>query len=163
MTYVPRPGDFGLAPGGGAAMWAVRLGTFSRYGHAVIAEELTQNSRVQVIEPMPTGCRRRVAEPGEFVWSGLDMHAEQAASIVHYAQKCLGLPYDWPAIAGFVVRFWGAKLRGKSGDHADDKLICSEMVVWAYRQAGIDLCPGKAPGDCSPGDLDQWLDDRRRA
>jgi uncharacterized protein YycO len=152
-----------LAKGGGALMTVVRLGTFSRYGHACICQGVDAGGRAWVIEPMPHGCRRRLAEVGEFVWSDVDLTATQAEQIVEYAQTTIGIGYDWRAIAGFVGRFWGAKIRGKSDDHADDRLICSELVVWAYRGAGVDLCPGKAPGDVSPGDLDQWLDDRRRA
>jgi uncharacterized protein YycO len=144
-------------------MALVRLGTFSRFGHACIAEAVGVDGRVAVIEPMPSGCRRRVARLGEFVWSDLDLSDAQRVGVVKYAVTTIGLPYDWRSIAGFLWRFWGARVRGRSDDHADDKLICSELVVWAYRQVGIDLAPGKAPGDVSPGDLDAYLDDRRRA
>jgi uncharacterized protein YycO len=163
MAFVVRPGDFGLAAGGGAIMRAVRLGTMSRFGHACIAEAVGEDGHVGVIEPMPTGCRRRTAHAGEFVWSDVELSADQRATIVHYAAETVGLPYDWVAITGFLLRFWGGKLHLPSGDHPDQKLICSELVVWAYRQAGVDLAPGRAPGDVSPGDLDAWLDDRRRS
>ncbi len=159
----PTPGSFGLAKGGGWPMRIVRLGTFSRFGHACICEAVDAAGRAWIIEPMPTGCRVRLAEPGEFVWSDIPLTENQAQAIVTYARECVGLPYDWRSIAGFVLRFWGAKVRGRSDDHADDRLLCSEMVVWAYRRAGIDLAPGKAPGDVSPGDLDEFLDNRRRA
>lgn len=157
-----QPGDFGLAAGGGLSMWWVRLGTFSRYGHACIAEQVYADGRVVVIEPMPKGCRRRIAHAREFVWSDVELSDKQRSDVVAYAQTTLGLPYDWLAITAFLARFWGAKITGRSDDKADDRLICSELVVWAYRGAGVDLCPGKAPGACSPGDLDQFLDDRRR-
>jgi uncharacterized protein YycO len=163
VTYQPQRGDFGLTAGGGWPMRFVRLGTFSRYGHACIADEVHGDGTVTVIEPMPAGCRRRVARHAEFVWSDVDLSLVQRDQIVSYAETTLGLPYDWPAIFGFLLRFWRARLRGRSDDHPDQKLMCSELVVWAYRRAGVDLAPGKAPGDVSPGDLDQWLDNRRRA
>jgi hypothetical protein len=125
----PRAGDFGLAKGGGALMAVVRLGTFSRYGHASICEAVDAGGRAWVIEPMPTGCRRRLANVGEFVWSDVDLTAAQAEQVVEYARSTIGLGYDWPAILGFVARFWGAKARGRSDDHADDKLICSETAA----------------------------------
>lgn len=159
---VPRPGDFGLARGQGAAMFAVRLGTFSRYGHACIVEAVGDGGEIFIIEPMPDGCRRRSARPNEFVWSDVTLSTGQRETIVAYAQTTIGLPYDWAAIAGFVARFWFHKFTGRSDDHADRRLICSELVVWAYREAGVAIMTGKAPGDVSPGDLDQWLDDRRR-
>jgi uncharacterized protein YycO len=163
VPFVPRKGDFGLAAGGGAIMRVVRLGTFSRFGHACIAEDVADPAAIVVIEPMPTGCRRRTAHPREFVWSALDLTDEQRDTIVRYATTTVGLPYDWVSIAGFLLRFWGGKLRLPSSDHPDRKLICSELVVWAYREAGVDLAPGRPPGDVSPGDLDQFLDDQRRA
>lgn len=145
-------------------MRVVRMGTMSRYGHAAICEAVHVDGRVQVIEPMPSGCRRRAAHPAEFVWSDVPLTRQQRDTVVAYARSCIGLPYDWRAIAGFLARFWGVRLRLlPSADHPDRKLMCSEMVVWAWRAAGVDLAPGRAPGDCSPGDLDAWLDERRRA
>lgn len=159
MTVItPRPGDFGIKPGGGLAMWLVRLGTFSRYGHACIVESINPVPGphvVTVIEALPSGVTRSYVEPSEFRWStgGPIVPTEgQRQLIVAVALDCLGRGYDWPSIAGFVVRFFGAKF-GYSPDHPDNRLFCSELVVWAYREAGVDLFPGKAPGDVSPGDL----------
>lgn len=163
FRYVPSKADFGLASGGGLAMKVVRFGTFSRYGHAAIVEQVHPSGLVQIIEPMPQGCRRRTANPNEFCWSDVPLTPHQRDLIAAYAAECVGLPYDWLAIAAFLARFWGAKITGRSDDKADRRLICSELVVWAYRRSGVELCPGKAPGAVSPGDLDQWLDDRRRS
>lgn len=164
MPIVPQAGDFGITAGGGAPMWAVRLGTMSRYGHACICSGVGDDG-LRIIEPMPGGCRRRVARAGEFVWSDVDLDPAQRAAIIDYAATTVGIPYDWPAIAGFVARFWGAKVGIRGGDRpaSGKHLMCSEMVVRAYRAAGVDMAPGKPAGSVSPGDLDQWLDDRRRA
>lgn len=160
--FLPQPGDFGLARGSGLAMAVVRFGTLSRYGHACVCE-YTKDGRIGIIEPMPTGCRQRVATPDEFVWSTVALTEEQRVRIVRYCIECIGIPYDWPAIAAFIPRVWGARITGRSDDHADDKLMCSEMVVWAFRRAGKDLARGRAPGDVSPGMLRQFLDDQTRA
>lgn len=160
-TQLPQPGDFGIKPGGGLAMWLIRLGTFSRYGHACIVDAVNSAAGltvVTIIEAMPTGVVRRPAHVSEFRWStgGPVVPTEgQRHQIRAAAQDCLGRGYDWPSIAGFLVRFFGAKF-GYSPDHPDRKLICSELVVWTYKKAGIDLFPGKAPGDISPGDLSQF-------
>jgi hypothetical protein len=177
MSFVPSPGDFGVAKGGGAIMAFVRLGTFSRYGHACVAESVHQSGQITVIEPMPSGCRRRVARPGEFVWSDIPLSDEQRAEVVAYAAGCLGAGYDWPAIRGFVLRWWAHRLtpwrrprhaspagRGaRATDPEAGTLICSELPVLAYRRVGVDMAPGKPAGAVSPGDLRQWLDDQRRA
>jgi hypothetical protein len=159
----PEPGDYGLAPGGSWPMWLVRLGTFSRYGHAAICESVEVNQVspyepdiITIIEPMPGGCRRRAARPDEFTWSDLTLSDTQREQIVTAARRTIGLPYDWWAIACFVGRVWRSRLlRVNPARPGDDKLICSELVAWAYRQASppVDLAPGKSPGDVSPGDL----------
>jgi hypothetical protein len=85
--------------------------------------------------------------------------ADQRLVIATLARQCIGLPYDWWDIVKFVLRFFGAKIRGKSSDHADNRLICSEVVCWAYREAGHEVARKStiAPGDCSPGDLMQHI------
>lgn len=169
--FVLTKGAFGLAKGSGAAMTAVRLGTFSRYGHAAICESVHPSGGIVIIEPMPAGCRRRTARPGEFVWSDVPLTGEQQADIVAYAGAHIGTPYDWPAIAGFVRRWWAARLRPgrhrlrallERDDPGAETLICSELVVRAWRRAGVDVCPGVPADAVSPGDLRQWLDDRTR-
>lgn len=172
MPFTPQRGDFGLAKGGGAIMAAVRLGTFSRYGHACICETVHPSGAVVIIEPMPSGCRRRTARPGEFVWSDVDLDDEQRVEVVAYSAAAFGLPYDWPAIAGFIRRWWAHRLmpwrrRAALGLAAvgelPARLICSELPVLAYRRVGVDMAPGKPADAVSPGDLRQWLDDQRRA
>jgi hypothetical protein len=164
VTFTPKAGDVGLAPGGGWPMRLVRMGTMSRYGHACVAESVGVDGAVGVIEPMPHGCRRRVARAGEFVWSDVALTDEERATVVGYAETTLGMPYDLRAIAGFLTRFWLSKLRVPTSDEAHPRtMMCSALAVRAYRLVHIDINPGKAARATSPGDIDQWLDDRRRA
>lgn len=159
MVAVPKLGDFGLVPGRSAVMWLTRLGTFSRYGHAaVVVETRPSRAEVDIMEAMPNGARRRTVDllaETDWVWSRCTLSDEQRAEIVAAALACTGYPYDWPSIFGFIVRFWGSKFTGQPADHADRKVICSELVCWAYRAAGHELGPkpGLPPGDVSPGDL----------
>jgi len=154
---MPEIGDFGLSKGGGIQMWFVRLGTFSRYGHAALVLEVNGNE-VTVIEAMPGGVRTRVAHPGEFEWSCLELTHEQRQAIVTLALTALGRGYDWPSIFKFLPRFFGAKIKGGSSDHEDKLLFCSEYVTWVYRDAAHrNLKPGFAPDTISPGDLTRWL------
>lgn len=153
----PQLGDFGLTKGSGLAMFVIRHGTASRYGHAAVAIGDAFGEYVWIVEAMPEGARKRMAKVDEFVWSNLPLTADQREAVAVYALQTEGIPYDWKAIIGFVIRFWKAKWSTGSDDHADDRMICSELVAWAYREAGIDLAPGVAPGDVSPGDLADWL------
>jgi hypothetical protein len=156
---MPTPGDFGVKPGGGLAMWLVRLGTFSRYGHAAVVVGTWHGTDlpVKIVEATPKGVVERWCHASEFRWSdggptGIGLSDLQRHHITATATAYLGRGYDWPSIGGFLVRFFGAKF-GYSPDHPDSKLMCSELVVWAYKVAGIDLFPGTAPGDVSPGML----------
>jgi uncharacterized protein YycO len=153
---VPQLGDFGLQPGGGLVGWMVRLGTFSRYGHSAV---VVNTAPLEIVEAAGHGARRRGCRPDEFLWSRCPLTAEQRATVAAEAVACIGLPYDYGDIAGFVLRFFGAKIRGQSSDHADTRLICSELCVWAYRVAGHEIAPSPqiAPGDVSPGDLAQHI------
>lgn len=159
-TVVPRIGDFGLARGGGVTGWLVRLGTFSRYGHAAVVARIDPTrtgANVEIVEAARAGARRRWIDPdaGEFIWSRCPLTTEQRVRIALEADRCVSLPYDYRDIAAFVLRFFGAKIRGRSADHPDGRLICSELCVWTYRVAGHEIAPSPdvAPGDVSPGDL----------
>lgn len=154
----PRLGDFGLQAGAGWEMFLVRVGTLSRYGHACVAIGTPQDGAVQIVEAMPDGVRIRSSAVGEWTWGNVDLTDAQRVDIALTAAGEEGKAYDWGSIAGFVLRHFGMHLRGKrSRDHPDARLICSELVVWSYREAGVDLFPGAAPGDLSPGDLATYL------
>ena len=167
----PQKGDFGLTRGDSWAMTVTRFGTLSRYGHACVAvsdpwdepnsdQLLIRNDQklIRIVEAMPTGARVRVVRLDAFRWSNVILVQEQREVITGRALSCVGIPYDWPAILGFVAKVLGLKLHLlKSRDHPDAKMICSELVVWAYLAAGIDLGQGLAPGDVSPGDLAEYL------
>lgn len=147
----PQLGDYGLQSGGGWGGWLIRLGTFSRYGHAAV---IVSTDPLEIVEATPGGARRRPVTPDEFVWSHCPLTDAQRLRIAAEAVACIGYPYDFGDIAGFVARFFGAKVRGRSSDHADNRLICSELVAWCYRVAGHEVANSQvAPGDVSPGDL----------
>jgi hypothetical protein len=138
-------------------MAVVRLGTWSKFGHAAVCVRVDALGNPVVVEAMPNGARRRLAEPDEFLWSALPLTADERRTVVERAEDCLGLPYDWLAIAGFVLRYWWRKATTQSRDHPDRKVICSELVAWAYQPTRFDFTDGKAaPGDLSPGDLLYW-------
>ena len=150
-------------------MWLVRLGTFSRYGHAaeVVA---TRGARpdapraadeVLIVEAAPGGVRQRWCPPDEFRWSTggpLDVHLTPAVrtALVKRSYSVLNKGYDWPSLTRFVPRFFYSKFTGFTTDHPDARLFCSELVVWNRRAQGIDMFPGTAPRDVSPGMLQDF-------
>jgi len=156
-----RAGEFGLQRGTGWAMWCVRLGTRSRYGHACLAVtdavSVDGVEYLQIVEAMPEGVRTRRSRVDEWAWSHLDLTDEQRWAVAAGALTDVGKPYDWPSVAGFIIRRFWARFTGQSKDHPDDHLMCSEEVVWRHLvSSGLDMFPGRAPNTVSPGDLAQY-------
>jgi hypothetical protein len=183
MTQVtPRPGDFGLSRGGGLAMAVVRWGTGApvfkygrwfrrpaKYGHACVVVGGTRLNlpdgavEVDVVEATPAGTRRVWVPVDRFDWSTGGPLEPQLTDgrrdiIVRTAIGCIGRGYDWLAIAEFIPRWAWSKYRGHDQDHPDAKVICSELVAWTYRVAGVvGLHDGRAPGSIAPSDLAEFL------
>lgn len=161
-----QPGDYGVTPGGGWPMRLVRLWTghppFIRpawAGHAAIVEAVTPDV-LTLIEAAPggAGVRRRAvaASDPDWRWSNLALLPGQRAAIVAGAVEELGKRYDWPSVVEMGIRVRFARFKGRAADHPDDRLFCSELVAWLYRDRGhFDLFPGIAPGTVSPDALDR--------
>lgn len=182
MTH-PQPGDFGLRKGGGPAMAAVRwatgkprwsLSTFVRipakYGHAALVigfdEVASPDAPVQIIEAAPGGVRMQWVREDFFSWSTdgplrTQLSADARAVVVATAWSVLKSDYDWPSIMEFVPRFFYAKFTGHFASRPDEKLFCSELVVWAYRKAGVSFAPeipdAVASGAVAPQQLAAFL------
>lgn len=57
-------------------------------------------------------------------------HVDAPAAVLEIARSQLGRPYDWIGAVGIgLMRDW----------HRPDAWICSELVAWAFRQAGRPL------------------------
>lgn len=167
---LPLPGDWGIKPGRGLAMWIVRVGTFSRYGHAAEVVDVDPDAPlpVKVVEPMPGGVRVNWVRADEFRWSTggpLDavLTSEIRKHLVARSYAQIGKGYDWPSVLEFVPRAFGAKIRGQADEHPDMHLMCSELVVWNRRLEAIehgipelDMFPWIAPGSVPPGWLQDW-------
>jgi hypothetical protein len=168
---IPQRGDFGIKPGGGLAMRLVRWGTKSRYGHAAVVVDFNPAASpaapVQIVEAAPGGVRMQWVKVDAFRWSTggpLEEVLTEAArgKIVAGAWKAIRSDYDWPSVLEFIPRFVVANFKGYFADRPDDRLFCSEMVVWLYREAGITMFPSKwddreiAPGAVSPGMLEKF-------
>jgi uncharacterized protein YycO len=142
----------------GLAVAAIRLGTRSHWNHAaiVIAPGL-------LIEAQPGGVRRwPLARYDDYCWDRAQAEAltpAQADAISRYARSRLGAPYNWPAIAVFALTTLGMRI-GPLTRWADRRraVICSELVVLAYRAAGIDLAPGRPAAEVPPAALGLLVD-----
>lgn len=163
----PRPGDYGVTPGSGWPMLAVRMWTghppFLRpawAGHAAIVSRVVgpypgYGPDVWVIEATPDhGVRERQLRDDELArwrFSRCPLTGDQRDRIVAGARTVLGRPYDWPSVVEVGIRVLVARFKGRAAEHPDQRLFCSELVAWTWRDfGGVDLFPEIAPGTVEP-------------
>ena len=149
----PKPGDIGLVRGKGFAMWLVRLGTRSPYGHAFLV-----TGDGTIVEAQPRGARRTELHYRDVYWCTAlsdGLSDVQRSQIAVWAVAHVGTPYSWidDAEIGFVSLFGWAPKWMRRRLASDRTLMCSQLCVAAYRAAGVELFPGKPDGGESPGDL----------
>lgn len=157
-TERPLPGDFGLCRISGFTGACISagqraIGSGSYYTHAFIYV-----GNGEVIQAQPGGVARvMLAEALDgrkrVAYSDYELTGFQRSTVVRNAVALLGTPYsflDYPAIGA-------ARLLGCKGfeDYVSTTghMICSQLVDICYRRAGIELFPGRIPGDVVPGDL----------
>jgi len=162
---VPHPaGAIGLTHIGGRLGAAIRVGQLlngaaprhARWTHALIA---VGDGTIVQAEP---GGAQRVTEAAacagrEVLWffpDGTTPGQRQVAA--RAATDLTGAPYsfaDYAALA--AVRLHLDLVAHGLRDYvaASGRLICSQLVDEAYRRAGVDLIPGRRPGDVTPADL----------
>jgi hypothetical protein len=78
---------------------------------------------------------------------------EQRQKIVEYVTGCVGSHYDYLLLIWELTRY---KLKWLWPYHEGQNRICSTLWSDAYRQAGVDLCPGilyPTPGDLANSKL----------
>lgn len=110
--------------------WAVRADTWSSCSHVALLESDGEH----VIEArFPQGVQRVTlaaftADNG-FVWCR-EIPCKDEAAALAWAASQIGQPYDWSALAGFVMhRDWAST----------GKWFCSELVAAAFDKGGSPL------------------------
>lgn len=105
------------------ASWLIRRFTWSDYSHVDFV--------------LPNGCLLGASGSGGVAirrtgrYSACDRFTVDApASVLNIAASQVGKPYDWPAILGMV---------GRHNWQNEDAWFCSELVSWAFQQAGHPL------------------------
>lgn len=163
---LPALGDFGLikhAPGNWldcAAEKLIEFGTGSPYCHAFVYvgngciveavrhvklskitsyADITWSTGLLAPEHTPTPLQRLAITRAAMSYVGQNYNILDIVAVA-LAQRRLGRSVDGD-------EWWVRRL---SDDHMQ---ICSQLVVNAYRMAGLDLFPGILAGLCSPGDL----------
>lgn len=158
MASNPKPGDFGVVRTGGWAARLIRWGTESTVNHAFV-----YLGNGEIIEAEPKGARiSKASKYPHALWSTgkIELVEGEGEWIAHYAKTLVGIPYNWLDIAaiGLAQRRLGriVGLRSWIAHRLSDngKLMCSQLVDFAYQHVCIDLfTDGRPCGMVSPGDL----------
>lgn len=110
------------------ASWLIRAGTWSAWSHVALVDG------DQVIESVMGHGVRRVSLYSAIRRASrhalVNLPTRNPALIVAAAAAQIGKPYDYTAILGLGLhRDW----------QEDDAWFCSELVAWAFQQAGEPL------------------------
>lgn len=156
MAYTPRPGDYGVVKTNGIVAKLIRIGTLSRWNHAVICIEGDL-----IVEARPIGVSFGKASSYEHIaWNQHEsITDEQRTAVVDYALAQIGKPYGFLDIFTIFLRILGlrvppVKLWNKLSKR--EGFICSELVAEAYSKASFKLI-NKPLNLVTPGDLAERL------
>ena len=155
MAYTPVYGDYGVVYTQGIFGKLIRLGTISRWNHALI-----YIGNGQVIEANPKGIQVSPLSKypeGTIAWNQHEnLTPEERTVIVGEAHKLVGKPYDFFTILVLALRILGLKLLSNMSLlrrlAENDGFICSELVDHCYDVAGVNLSD-KPDYLVTPGDL----------
>jgi cell wall-associated NlpC family hydrolase len=147
----PKPGDILLFSQARGLSRLIPWFTGSRYYHCALYE-----GDGRVVEARPSGVvRRDLKEEEDMVFRIIPMPEEKGQAALDYGRCCLGRNYDVLDIFFIILRHYFPWLRINYSNH--DSLVCSELVVNAWRGAGLDLFPGEQSALLIPADFEPFL------
>lgn len=78
-----------------------------------------------------------------------------------FGQECEGVPYSYLDYFALALERFNVHIKAVQNRVArEDRMICSQLVDWAYDQVGIHLFnDGRLPQDVTPGDLEGYIHD----
>ena len=153
--YEPRLGDYGVVKTTGFFGGLIRIGTTSRWNHAIIYV-----GNGMAVSADPTGVNKiSVTQYTNIAWNKHEeLDDNQRMMIINAALEAIGKPYDFFTIADIALRILGLKIltKGLLSYLAKNKgYICSELVAECYRKGGLVIA--KEDWLCTPGDLAERL------
>lgn len=158
----PLPGDFGLTKIRGLAGAFVNFGQWFVGDFAPVQHALVYVGNGMVVQAMPSGAEMiRLEDASPVVkWSTglIELTRHERANVSSAARYLVGTPYSFLDYVSIALERLGIRPRWVLERVASSgRLICSQLVCEAYRRAGVELFPGKFPGDQTPGDLFRLL------
>jgi uncharacterized protein YycO len=157
MSYEPRLGDFGVVKTSGFVGKLIRIGTASRWNHALI-----YIGKDEIVEANPKGVEvSPVSKYPTIAWNRHeDLTNKQRGEIAARAMLAVGTSYSFTTIALIFFRIIGLRFLSNIKFFQNlgkkDGYICSELVAECYRKSGLILI-NKDDFLVVPGDLAERL------
>lgn len=80
--------------------------------------------------------------------------------VQRFGQQCEGVKYSYLDYFALALERFNIHIKAvQDRVQRSDRMICSQLVDWAYEQCGIHLFDdGRLPQDVTPGDLESYLE-----
>lgn len=79
--------------------------------------------------------------------------------VVSFGRRCEGIPYNYLDYFALALERFNIHIKAvQNRVERDDRMICSQLVDWAYTQCGLHLFDdGRLPQDVTPGDIEGYI------
>ncbi len=125
--------------------------TRSRYCHCALYE-----GEGRVLEARITGVvRRDLTTTSDCVFRVIPKPEAYSRVVLDYTRDQLGLNYDFLDVFLIVLRHYFPLVRFTRSNR--NSFVCAELIVVAWRRAGLDLFPNTEAACVIPGDFEQFL------
>lgn len=124
--------------------WAIRACTWSEWSHVAIVDGDSVIESIALHGVVESGLHDRQHQDPR--WKMVEIPCAHPGAVIAAARSQLGKPYDYTAIVGLGLhRVWKDA----------DSWFCSELVAWAFAQAGLPLFRAEALQRVTPQHL--WM------
>lgn len=124
--------------------WAIRACTWSEWSHVAIVDGDAVIESIALHGVVESSLRDRQRKDTH--WHLVEIACADPRAVIAAARSQLGKPYDYTAIVGLGLhRVWKEA----------DSWFCSELVAWAFAQAGLPLFRAEALQRVTPQHL--WM------
>lgn len=124
--------------------WVIRAGSWSTWSHVAIVsgDSVIEAVAIDGVSQRALADRKK-QDPR---WQLVDFACANPQGVIEAARSQIGKPYDYTGVLGIGFhRNW----------QQDDAWFCSELVAWAFQQAGCPLFRTGASRRVTPQDL--WM------
>ncbi len=125
--------------------------TKSRYYHCALYE-----GENRVLEARPGGVMRRdISKDANMIFRVIPMPDDAARPALDWSRQQLGCKYDVMDVIFIILRYYFPRFKFPHTN--PNAFFCSELLVMAWRKAGLDLFPGQEAQEIIPGDFERFL------